>query len=332
MMAMGMLTMGCVNEKLERGEATPQQKEAFAKMFPHVWGNGTDELHALLVLKDGKVIYEETDQGHEIDQKHVMWSASKTFTATAVGFAVQDGLLKTSDKLVDIIGELCPEERPEWMEEITVWHLLTMSSGLAGEASSPVARRGDMRDWAREILAQPMRFKPGEYFEYNSMGSYLLSVIVTKVTGERVDKYLDHKLFKPLGIKDWWWEISPQDFAAGGWGLFISAESLAKMGQFMLQKGVWKGERLLNEAWFDEAMSPQVMQDMNREQNPPHEWNQGYGYQMWCCTHGAYRLDGAWGQFSIIIPEKNAVVTLLSHSSHTADILQGVWEHIYPML
>ena len=318
--------------KLPRAEATEAQKAEFHKMFPLVWGHGTDELHALMVLKDGKVIYEETDPAHTIDEKHVMWSASKTFTATAVGFAVQDGLLRTSDRMVDIIGDLCPQDRPEWMDEITVWHLLTMSAGIAGENSSQHCRRGKLKDWAREILAAPMHFRPGDYFQYNSMESYLLSVIVSRVTGERLDKYLEHKLFGPLGISDWWWEISPQDYAAGGWGLFISAESLAKMGQFMLQRGVWNGERLLDAAWFDEAMSPQIMQYKNKEKKGSGEGNQGYGYQMWCCTHGAYRLDGAWGQYAIIIPEKNAVVVILEHSTNTPEVFKGVWDYIYPNL
>jgi len=319
-------------DKLPRAEATETQKAEFHKMFPLVWGHGTDELHALMVLKDGKVIYEETGPAHTIDQKHVMWSASKTFTAVAVGFAMQDGLLKTSDRMVDIIGDLCPEDRPEWMDEITVWHLLTMSAGIAGENSSQLCRRGALKDWAREILASPMHFKPGEYFQYNSMESYMLSAIISRVTGERLDKYLEHKLFEPLGITDWWWEVSPQDYAAGGWGLFISAESLAKMGQFMLQKGVWNGERLLYEEWFDEAMSPQIMQDKNREKKGSGEGKQGYGYQLWCCTHGAYRIDGAWGQYAIIIPEKNAVVVILEHSTNTSDVFKGVWNYIYPNL
>ena len=323
--------------KLPRAEASEAQKESFDKMFPYVWDDGTNELHAALVVQDGKVIYERTDPAHSIDQKHVMWSVSKTFTATAIGFAVQDGLLRVDDRMVDIIGDLCPPERPQWMDEITVHHLLTMSSGLS--TTEPGGENGLKEDWARELLALPMHFRPGEYFEYNSMGSYILSVILTRVTGERVDNYLGHKLFKPLGITDWWWDASPQDFSAGGWGLFISAESLAKMGMFFLQKGVWNGKRLLGEEWFAEAMSPQIMQYRNKLTTPEeiasvadNDWQHGYGYQMWCCTHDCYRLDGAWGQFCVIIPEKNAVVVLLSHTTRLAYELKGVWEYILPVL
>ena len=329
---------GCRSGKLPRAEATAEQKASFEQVFPLIWGEGTNELHALMVLKDDKVLWEQTDEGHTIDGKHVLWSASKTFTATAIGFAVQDGLLSVDDRMVDLIPDLCPEERNPWMDEVTVWHLLTMSSGIGGEMSSQYARRGDLKDWAREVLSYPMRFQPGTMFEYNSMGTYMLSVILTRVTGERLDNYLDRKLFKPLDITDWWWEKSPQDISSGGWGLFLSAESMAKMGLFMLHKGVWEGNRLLNEEWFNQAMSPQIMQYKNRMSEEeiaalqPAEWNQGYGFQMWCCTHGAYRLDGAWGQFCIIIPEKNAVVVLFSHTANTGNMLKYVWQYIYDVL
>lgn len=336
----GVLLAACQEStRLPRAEATPAQKESFDKMFPWVWDKGTNELHAALVIQNDKVIYERTDAGHTIDGKHVLWSVSKTFTATAVGFAVQEGRLRVEDRMVDIIGDLCPDPLPEGMDEITVWHLLTMSSGLATEARETARLTHPDADWARAVLSAPMHFRPGEYFEYNSMGSYLLSVIVSRVTGERVDNYLATRLFKPLGITDWWWEASPQDYSAGGWGLYLSAESLAKMGLLMLHKGEWKGRRLLPESWFDAAMSTQILQYKGRITDPgqiaalsENDWQQGYGYQMWHCTHDAYRLDGAWGQFCVIIPDKNAVVVLLSHTTDLQGTLRGVWNFILPVL
>ena len=171
------------------------------------------------------------------------------------------------------------------------------------------------------------------------MDTYLVSVIVSKAVGEPMSEYLNRKLFNPLGIKKWIWEKSPQGYDCGGWGLFLNLESFAKMGQFMLQRGEWNGKRLLNEEWFDVAMSPQIMQYAGRgvsdEWIAAHandEWNQGYGYQMWCCTHGAYRLDGAWSQFCVIIPEKNAVVACLSHSPNGARMLNSIWINVYDNL
>ena len=341
LLILALALMACnVSPKLPRTQASPAQKAAFDSLFPIVWGDGVNELHTLLIVQDGKVLYERSDPAHDTEMLHVLWSASKTFTATAVGFAVQDGLLGVEDRVVDLIPGFCPAERPAWLEEMTVWHLLTMSSGLSLSPTSSDCRRGDVSDWARASLAAPMRFRPGEFFEYNSMETYLLSVIVSEVTGERVDRYLERKLFRPLGIREYHWDASPQDYSTGGWGLFLSAESMAKMGQFMLQKGEWNGRRLLDASWFDAAMSPQIMQYQGRSSEterieqgrPADDWNQGYGYQMWCCQHGAFRLDGAWSQYCIIIPSKRAVVVALSHCNNGRILLDAVWDHILPNL
>lgn len=335
--ALSVTILASCSSNLPRSDKYASLAAEFDRVFPVVWGDGTNELHTLMVLKDGKVIYERSAPGHSSDDLHVMWSATKTFTATAVGFAVQDGLLSTSDRIVDLIPELCPENPDPRLSDVTVWNLLTMSSGLGGSVSGDVARRGDMVDWARETLAQPLKSAPGELYDYNSMGSYLLSVIVTSVTGERVDKYLEKKLFKPLGIKDYYYEVSPQGYNSGGWGLFLSAESLAKMCQFMLDRGRWKGKQLLDNNWFDAAMSPQVLQyqnrtddeDMIRRFKETDDWNQGYGYQMWCCRNNAFRLDGAWSQFGIIMPDKNMCVVALSHCGNGKLLLDSIWNYIY---
>lgn len=332
--------VSCDDGKLLRTDEYDHLAESFDKVFPIVYGNGTGELHTMIVMKDGKIIYERSDPAHSSDGLHILWSASKTFTATAVGFAVQDGLLSVNDRLVDVVPELCPACPQEYLTEVTIWNLLTMSSGLAVSPSSADARRGVVEDWARETLEAPMLFRPGYHYNYNSMDSYMLSVIVSKVTGMSLEKYLEKKLFRPLGIREWHYDVSPQGYNSGGWGLFLSAESMAKMCQFMLDRGVWKGKRLLDENWFDSAMSPQIMQYRNRTNDQEliakykeeDDWNQGYGYQMWCCRHGAYRLDGAWSQFGIIIPDKNAVVVTTAHCGNNKLLLNAIWEHVYDKL
>lgn len=324
--------------RLPRGEF--KAADAFDRVFTDVWGVGTDELHSMMVIKDGKVIYERYSTGHTPEELHILWSASKTFTAAAVGFAEQDGLLSVEDKVVSFFSaEELPANPSPWLSQITVRDLLTMSSGLQCDDYNHKARRGELGDWAVASLAAPMVFEPGSRFDYNSMDSYLLSVIVSRVCGKAVDEYLAEKLFAPLGITKWEWDRSPQGYNAGGWGLYLRLEDFAKMGQFMLQRGEWNGRQLLSREWFDRAMSPQIMQykgmDVSEEWIEEHrddEWNRGYGYQLWCCTHGAYRLDGAWGQFSIIIPSKNAVVTAFMHSGHTGVFLRSVWDNIYDNL
>lgn len=340
MMAMS----ACNSTSLPRGsrEDFARFEAAGDRVFEDTWGEACNELHSLMVVKDGKVVYENYAPSHSADELHIMWSVSKTFTATAVGFAVQDGLLSLSDKVADYFPEELPAEPHEWLQEMTLHDLLIMSSGLRhdyiGRASS-----GQQFDWARETLAAPFDFRPGTMFQYNSMNTYLLSVVVSRVTGKKLADYLDEKLFTPLGIEEFIWNESPQGYNAGGWGLHISTESLAKMGQFMLQRGEWRGKQLLFEEWFYEAMSPQIMQYEGRITDPAElerfkeatakdQWQQGYGYQMWCGTDGAFRLDGAWCQYCVIFPQHNAVVALTSHAGNGATILNSIWNNVLPLL
>ncbi len=295
------------------------------RVFSDVWGRACNELHSLMVVKDGKVLYERWSTGHEADELHIMWSASKTFTATAAGFAVQEGLLRLDDRVVSFFTE---EELPAMpsgrLESMTVRNLLTMSSGFdtdfIGRANS-----GEDFDWAKETLALNSKFEPGAEFSYNSMDTYLLSVIVSRVTGMKVADYLDDRLFRHIGITEYEWEESPQGYTAGGWGLFLSTESFAKMCLFFLQKGVWNGKRLLNEAWFDQAGTNQIVKDVPADRD---DFNSGYGFQMWVCHNDAPRFDGAWSQFGIILYDKNAVVVTTAHCSDGKLLLDSVWDNI----
>lgn len=330
------------NEKLPRANISAQNSFASFgdKVFGDVWGQACNELHSLMVVQDGKVLYERWENGHSPEEQHILWSASKTFTATAVGFAVQDGILRLDDRIVKFFTkDELPTNYSEWLEIMTVHDLLTMSSGFNGDCISR-ARSGDEFDWARETLNLDIAFRPGTEYSYNSMNTYLLSVIVSRVTGKKMADYLDEKFFGRLGIANFVWEKSPQGYNTGGWGLFLQTESLAKMGQFLLQKGEWKGKQLLEAKWIDEAFKPQIMQyaglNVSEKQKEYYrendDWNQGYGYQMWCCRHGAVRLDGAWGQLVVIMPDKNAIVVATSHTANTPMLLNSIWNNIYANL
>lgn len=335
-----LLICGCTSNTLPRASKSelPCDVTKFDQVFNDVFGSSTDLVHAMMVVKDGKVIYEKYDTGHDEDELHIMWSVSKTFTATAIGFAQQDGLLSLDDCILDFFDNEKPLNPSQWLKQMTIKDLLTMSSGFQDDFIG--RSRGDLDfDWASETLMSPIMFEPGTMFHYNSMDSYLLSVIVSKVTGLKMDEYLAQKLFRPLGIDRYEWKVSPQGYSAGGWGLYLNLESMAKMGQFFLNKGTWNGKRLLDESWFDEAMSVQIKPwqgRMTAEEAEARykydEWQQGYGYQMWACTHGAYRLDGAWGQYVIIVPEKNLVVACQAHNPDGNRFIQSVWNNIYNVL
>ncbi|MBQ9548893.1 MAG: serine hydrolase [Bacteroidales bacterium] len=314
--------------------------EEFDKVFTEVALSGTTELHGMMVLKDGKRIYQRWDTGYGPEHLNILWSASKTFTSTAIGFAIQDGLLGLDDKVISFFPpEDLPAEPCAELQALTVRDLLIMSSGFSEDALRPVRARTTEHP-VRDMLATPFFFEPGSKYKYNSGNTFLLSAIVTRVTGRTTADYLNEKLFQPLGIRRWHWDESTDGYTVGGWGLFLTTESMAKMGQFYLQKGVWNGKRLLDEAWFDEATRPQIYQydragtdEATIAAMADDDWRQGYGFQLWVCTHNSYRMDGAHGQFIIVMPEKNAVVAISSHSGdYKRKLLKSVWTHIYDKL
>lgn len=342
-LAASLIALSCSQESTHIGKSSDfgNYDSEFGKVFEGVSQYaGTDELHSLVVLKDGKKIYEHYDTGFKPEDLHIMWSASKTFTATAIGFAVQDGLLSVNDRVISYFNDdELPQERSEWLQSMTIRDLLIMSSGLGTDGIDKV--RGKVWEHpAAEVLKCPMAFEPGTKYKYNSMNTYLLSEIAARVTGKKTSEYLNEKLFKPLGINDWIWEESLDGVTVGGWGLYLNTEDFAKMGQFYLQKGVWEGKRLLAESWFDEATARQIDQYDTEttdaktiEGYRDDDWRQGYCYQIWRCTHNSYRLDGAHGQICIVIPDKNAVVALHGHMvKGKRNCIKLIWEHIYPSL
>lgn len=290
---------------------------------------GTNELHSVMVLKDGKKIAEKYDTGYGPDYLNICWSASKTFTATALGFAVQDGLVDVHDKLVDILPkEMLPDVVSDTLRALDLYNLLRMSSGLHDDIGGIGCL--STKHPTKQNLSRGFKFYPGEKYNYCSFNTYLISVVVTTVTGKTVSDYLKEKLFKPLGIRNYHWDKCAEGYDTGGWGLYLTTEGLAKMGQFFLQDGMWNGKQLLNKEWIQQARSAQIYQSENPTKELDH--NSGYGYQMWVCTHNAYRLDGAHGQWVIICPDKNAVIVITQYCNKTRKAIGDVWPTIYDAL
>ena len=212
---------------------------------------------------------------------------------------------------------------------MTVRDLLTMTCGHDEEPSF----RGDADiDWVQAFLAQPVVHEPGTFYLYNSLGTYVLSAIVQQVTGEKVVDYLNTRLFEPLHIDKPMWEESPQGINCGGWGLYLKTEDLAKMGQLLLQKGQWNGQQIIPEEW---SINPGTRIEQAEERGMTKEtsdWMQGYGYQMWRCRPGCFRADGARGQYIIVVPDKNAVITITSNVGDLQGELNLVWNNILPVL
>ena len=342
LMTIIILAVSCKDSSLPRADKATCEKFTAAgdKLYTDVFAGPGNVLHSLMIVDEGEVVYESWNIGFTPELPHVMWSVSKTFTATAIGFAEQEGLLSTSDKVISFFDESeLPAQMHPWLAEMTVHDLLTMSSGWPDIVGDAI--QGKVDDWAKATLALDFQFEPGTQFQYNSMDSYILSVIASRATGRKVNDYLEEKLFKPLKIKEHIWSESPQGYNAGGWGLYLNTESLVKVGQFFLQKGTWDGAELLDAGWFDKATYPHIMQYQNVVTDPVElenlrncrdHWCQGYAYQMWNCNDGAVRMHGAGCQLCIIFPEQNAVVVTTAEISDEKRILDAIWENIFPLL
>lgn len=283
-----------------------------------------DALHSLMIVKNGKVVSEGWWAPYQSNSPHELWSLSKSFTSTAIGFAVQEGLLSTHDLVMSFFPKKTPKN-PSWqLKQLRIIDLLTMSSGHMKE---PMLNAMDS-DWEHTFLNSDIPFMPGTHYLYNTPASYMLSAILQQVTGEKLVDYLQPRLFAPLGIEKPEWEMNTGGVNTGGWGLHLKTEDVAKFGQFYLQLGNWNGKQLLPTSWIKMATSKQV----SNGSNPNNDWTQGYGFQFWRSRHNSYRADGAMGQFCLIFPEHQTVVSITSGTNDMQTIMQLVWDIILPAL
>ena len=293
------------------------------------------EIHSLMIVRNGKVVSEQWFGDHGPDKLHDLWSVSKTYTATAIGFAVSENKLKVTDKVISFFPDKLPATISPNLQALEIRHLLTMSTG--NDEGAVNLERSAAPDWVTAFLSVPFDQKPGSEYQYNSMATFMLSAIIQKVTGEKLADYLTSRLFNPLGITGFEWEENPQGINVGGWGLRVKTEDMAKLGQFILQKGKWNGKQLLPESWIEEATTSHIASlpaGVKREnltiKPEDSDWLQGYGYQMWRCRHNGVRADGLNGQFIIILPDKNAVIIITAHVPNMQAEINLVWEHLLP--
>ena len=286
-------------------------------------------LHSLMVLRHGKVLAEGWWAPYAPELKHTLYSLSKSFTSSAIGFAVDAGKLTVNDKVTSFFPGDVPSKISDNLAKMRVRDLLTMSTGHDKD-STPALRESGDSNWVKSFLAQPVDHEPGTFFVYNSGATYMLSAIIQKITGQTVLEYLTPRLFKPLGIEGADWEVDPNGINTGGWGLRVKTEDIAKFGQLYLQKGMWNGKRILSEAWVTEATTSHIQSKGGSGKKEDNDWQQGYGYQFWRCRHDAYRGDGAYGQFCIVIPKQDMVISITSETGNMGAILNEVWKHILP--
>ena len=300
--------------------------------FLNAVGRSKNEFHSFMFLRHGKAIAQGWWNPYAPDLRHSLYSCSKSFTSTAVGFAVSEKLLSVNDKVISFFQGSLPDSVKTYLAALTVKDLLTMSVGQDPEPTAQLALGSD--NWVKDFLAFPIKYAPGSKFLYNSMATYMLSAIVQKVTGQKEVDYLKPRLFDPLGIKGMDWEVNTQGVNTGGWGLRVKTEDLAKMGQLYLQKGMWNGKQILPKEWIEEATTFKIDQapGVPQSKKDSGDWMQGYCYQFWRCRHNAFRADGAFGQYIIVMPDQDAVIAITSETPDMQDELNLVWKYLLPAM
>ena len=288
------------------------------------------EFHSFMLLRHGKVIAEGWWNPYRADLKHTLYSCSKSFTATAIGFALQEKLLSLNDKVVSFFPNDVPDTISAFLSELTVKDALMMSDGQDPDPSFTVASKDS--NWIKGFLSTPIIYEPGTKFLYNSLGAYMLSAIVQKVTGQKTIDYLKSRLFEPLGIEGMDWETDTKGINTGGWGLRLKTEDMAKFAELFLQKGEWNGRQILPASWVEEASTMKIMQDPKAPQSKKDssDWLQGYCYQMWRCRNNAFRGDGAFGQFMIVMPDQDAALAITAETADMQEEINLVWEYLLP--
>jgi CubicO group peptidase (beta-lactamase class C family) len=287
------------------------------------------DVHSFMLLRHSSVVAEGWWSPYGRDHSHLLFSLSKSFTATAVGLAVAEGHFSIDDPVLSFFPDETPADVSDFLAALRVRHLLSMSTGQAVDAWSDMVARPD-GNWIRAFLGVPVLSAPGTRFVYNTGASYMLSAIVQKTTGLKLHEYLGPRLFEPLGIEQAHWQESPQGIAAGGIGLSLRTEDVARFGQLYLQKGLWEGRRILPQSWVEEATARRI--STGDHAHP--DWTQGYGYHFWRCRHGAYRGDGVFGQYCIVMPDQDAVLAITGGMDVFAmqQPLSLLWELVLPTM
>ncbi len=294
------------------------------------FGNGY--LHGFVILRHGKLIAEGTwAPQNTLEEPHMLYSHSKSFTSTAIGFLVDEGKLDLDRRVISFFPEETPAEPSENLKQARVRDLLTMNLG----ADYTDAERNEPDgNWARAMLHNKIDREPGTGFKYDSGATYLLAAIAEKVSGKPLMVYLKEKLFEPLGMKSPWSTVSPTGVACGGWGMNMTTRDIARFGQFFLQEGRWGDEQILSREWVRLATTRQTWSGniivQSQTIGSGSDWNQGYGFQFWRSRHGAYRADGAAGQITLVMPEQDAVISIHAGLGDMQRELDLIWQYLLP--
>lgn len=280
------------------------------------------KLRTLHIVRHGKAVVEAARYPFLPSDKRLVYSVSKTFTSTAIGVAVKEGLVDIHRKALDYFPECQGLDMDPRAREITVENLLTMSTGHEKDTVGDMCN-SENTPWPEIFFTRKIAYEPGSHFVYNSGGTYMLSEIISRTTGMCLKDWLQSRVFKPLGITDVSWDTNGP-VNTGAWGLLIAPRDLCKVGMLYLNKGLWNGQRLLSEEWIEEASTPHV----STLGQGCAGWGQRYGYQIWENSPGSYRADGAFGQFVMVFPKEDMVIVTTAEEIDGTRVFPLVEQHL----
>ncbi len=280
------------------------------------------ENHSFMVLRHGKIAFSAWREPYGPELPHTMYSVSKSITSTAIGFAVAEGLLTTATRVVDIFPAYRPQTPDAFLEKLTVHHLLSMTSGKNVSLLSDKSAG----NWVKQFFDAKWEYEPGTDWSYINENIYMLCAILHKVTGSSVRDFLRPRLFEPLGIlRHPFWETDENGVEAGGWGLFLTTEELAKITLCYLQNGQWEGKQVIPADWVALATRSHVD---NSARNNSRDKKMGYGYCFWQNVQpNSYRMDGMFSQFGIVLPDYDAVIITTNSEIDEQKVLDCIWNH-----
>lgn len=290
--------------------------------------------HSIMMIRNGKVIEECFFGNYTPETEHPVYSVAKVITATACCFARNEKLFDIHDKVISFFPEKLPVSDDARLEELEIYHLLTMTVGHEAAKLSAESEKGN-KDWISLFLSAPVIHPPGTVFEYNNLASYMLSAIIQKLSEQKLIDYIRPRLFDPLGIEQSEWEESPQGINTGGWGISLKTEDMAKLGLFLLQKGQWENRELLPENLVEETCSfqvPTAPETATDDEKSKSDWLQGYGYHIWRSRHNAFSAYGFHGQLIVVLPDKNTVLVTTAKIGDMQGALNLIWKYILPSL
>lgn len=287
-----------------------------------------DEFISLMKKKEIVINYLQIHEGSSLIGEYSrldtktrlnVYSVSKSITSIGVGIANDEGVFHLDDRLAQFFPEYNFEKLSPYLSEVRVKDFLTMTCGLGQKLFfSDDKERYATKDWIDYFMHSEFLYEPGVHFSYSNFNAYMLSCIVERQTGETLLDYMKPRFFEKIGIGNPDWMLCPMGHNTGAYGLMLTIDEMSRIGLFLLQNGVWNGERILSENYIREATVNHI------HTNTPQS---GYGYQFWINPDGtSYRADGKYGQYIVVVPENNLVVTV--QALDTKNVFDDLWEKL----